>query len=353
MKKIKIRLPDNWHAHLRQYIMLAMITRFFNIYGRVLCMGNTSPLIETVGQAMKYRQEILDQDVLFEPAMCIMLTENTTPSVIWEAKAMGIKFVKFIPQATSQGVSRGVRMDDFEILYPIFEAIQETGMHLLIHAELIAHRGGREIHYLRREEAAVGIVAKYRRDFPQLMITVEHASTAMMINFVLSQDSAYLRATLTPQHAVLTYGDVFDGRGRIIDPFNFCLPVAKTERDRLAVRKAMTGGDIHFFSGPDSAVHWLNDKLAASPKPGIFFGEAELPLSVEIFEEEGALSKFEDFHSRTGAEYYGYPLNTGTLTLAQEEWNSPVMEDGIRYSWGGRTMRWRVIERNGQPMDAL
>ena len=351
MKKIKIRLPDNWHAHLRQYIMLAMITRFFNIYGRVLCMGNTSPLIETVGQAMKYRQEILDQDVLFEPAMCIMLTENTTPSVIWEAKAMGIKFVKFIPQATSQGVSRGVRMDDFEILYLIFEAIQETGMHLLIHAELIAHRGGREIHYLRREEAAVGIVAKYRRDFPQLMITVEHASTAMMINFVLSQDSAYLLATLTPQHAVLTYGDVFDRTGRIIDPFNFCLPVAKTKEDCQAVRMAMTSGDERFFFGADSAPHWMIDKLKAPPKPGVFFGEAEFPLLVEIFEREGALGRIEDFTSRFGAEYYGYPLNTETLTLVREEWKSRAGDENIRYTLGGRTMKWRVIERNGQPID--
>lgn len=309
-------------------------------------MGNTSPLIETAQQALEYKQNILDQSVLFEPVMCIMLTQDTTPAVIREAKRVGIRFVKFIPVGTSTGAVKGLRLDDLDVLYRLFPVIEAEGMFLLIHAELISRRYGKDIPHIEREEAAMKLIVRFRRDFPTLKITIEHASTARMIYFVWNQDSAYMRATLAPQHALLTFEDVCDGVGRVINPYNFCLPVAKTKDDRRVVRMAMASGDIHFFAGSDSAPHWLKDKLVETPKAGIFFGEAELPLSLEIFEEEDALVHFENFHSRTGAKYYGFPLNSETLTLVQENWESRVMDEDIRYTWGGRKMRWRVIERN-------
>lgn len=344
MKKYYFRQFDNWHAHPRQDELLAVVYKYFNIYGRVLCMGNTDPLIETADDAFMYRKKILSHDVSFEPVMCIMLTNDTTPEMIYEAARRGIKFVKFIPVGTSQGAVKGLRIDDFKELYRIFSAVEECGMHLLIHAEFISFRGGEEIHFLKREELALQIIAVYRFRFPLMKITIEHASTRKMIEFIKEGNKDYLRATLTPQHALLTYFDVFDSDDKMINPFNYCLPVVKTEDDRQAVREAMTSGDPRFFAGTDAAPHWKWKKESDNPPPGIFFGASEFLQYFKVFEAMGELERFEDFTSRFGAEYYAFPLNVKQITIVEEERTSPVEEDGIRFCLGGEKMNFQIIE---------
>jgi dihydroorotase len=281
--------------------------------------------------------------------MTIMLTGDTTRETILEAAKAGVKFVKFIPVGTSTGAVKGLRIDDFKELYEIFPAVVETGMHLLLHAEFMSERNGQEILLLEREEKAIGAVFIYHSRFPDMKITVEHASTASMIEFVQSCDSN-VRATLTPQHAILTYSDVFDLKGRMINPFNYCLPVLKKESDRQAVVRAMTSGDERFFAGTDAAPHWLKQKAGDTPPPGIFFGFTEYLRYLEVFEKENAMDRFEDFTSRFGAEYYGFQLNNETITLVQEEWKTQLSGHGVRYCLGGETLRWKVIERNGDPI---
>jgi len=332
------------------YKLFLAIYHHFNIYGRVLCIGNTSPLIETAYDAIHYKEDVLEQRVLFEPVMCIMLTQDTTPEMIYEAAKKGIKFVKFIPVGTSHGANKGLRLDDFMELYEIFPAIEGTGLHLLIHAEFMSGQDGKEIPLLDREEIAIASVSIYHNRFPGMQITVEHVSTARMIDFVKSRDSASIRATLTPHHAVLTYSDVFDHKDRMINPFNYCLPVLKRESDRQAVAQAMISGDERFFAGTDAAPHWIRHKKSNKPPPGISFGSSEYLRYLEVFEGEGAIDKFEDFTSRFGAEYYGYSLNKETITVVQEEWKSPLSENGIRYCLGGEMLRWKIIERNGDPI---
>ena len=144
-----------------------------------------------------------------------------TPEMIYEAARKGIKFVKFIPVGTSYGASRGLRLDDFDSLFKIFVAIEDAGLHLLVHAELISSHSGTEIHLIDREEAAIPIIDRYHKLFSGMKITVEHASTAKMINFIRSC-SGNVRATLTPQHALMTYDDVFDPCDNMINPYNYC-----------------------------------------------------------------------------------------------------------------------------------
>lgn len=344
MKKMRIRMPDNWHGHLRQDDLLDRVARHFNIYGRVLCMGNTKPLIETADDALQYKSNILEKGVSFEPVMCIMLTQDTTPETIFDAVEKGIRFVKFIPVGTSTGAVKGLRLDDFDSLYKIFPVIEETGCHLLIHSELVSDSRGKEIHLLDREETAIRIIADFHNCFQRMKITVEHASTAAMINFIRRAESLNLRATLAPQHAVLTYADVFNIKGELLDPYCYCLPVVKRERDRKAVVEAMVSGDERFFAGADSAPHWAHLKASSSPPPGIFFGPAEFPLWFEIFEIKSALSKLEDFTSRFGAEYYGFPLNQEFVYVIWEDWKLLEIEDGIHYSMGGITLSHRIIK---------
>ena len=333
MKEIHtFRTPDNWHIHPRNGKLLGLIYHNFNIYGRALCMGNLKKLIETTDEAFDYRQEIIDKGALFEPVMCIMLTQDTTPEMVREADRRGIKFVKFIPVGTSHGASKGLRIDGFESLFRIFEVIAECGMFLLVHAELMYDSDGRKIHFIDREEEAIGCIYVYLDNFPNLKITIEHASTATMINFIRLQPlNINIGATLAPQHGILTYDMVFGDKSwppENVD--NFCLPVAKTELDRQAVVAAMISGDSRFYAGTDAAAHWASDKDSDKIPPGVFFGRYEYLRSLETFDNAGALKKFDDFWSRFGAERYGFPLNKGKIRVAREEWKQPVGEDGIR-----------------------
>ena len=345
MNKYTFRLLDNWHIHPRQDELMDAIIHHFSIYGRALCMGNTKPLIETPDGALLYRSDILSRKVLFKPVMCIMLTQDTTPEMIYEAARKGIKFVKFIPVGTSYGASRGLRLDDFDSLFKIFVAIEDAGLHLLVHAELISSHSGTEIHLIDREEAAIPIIDRYHKLFSGMKITVEHASTAKMINFIRSC-SGNVRATLTPQHALMTYDDVFDSCDNMINPYNYCLPVLKREADRLAVAQVMVSGDERFFAGTDAAPHWAYQKDSDSPPAGIFFGSTECLQYLKVFKEASAISRFEDFTSRFGAETYGFSLNTGTITVVQEEWITPIQENGIRFCMGGELLNYKIVEVN-------
>jgi dihydroorotase len=308
-------------------------------------MGNTLPLIETASDAISYQNSIKRLGVLFEPIMTIMLTQSTTPEMIFEAAQKGIRFVKFIPIGTSTGAIKGLRIDDFEKLYEIFPAIIENGMHLLLHAELMFERSGREISLLEREVKAISVISMFHFKFPKMKITIEHASTVNMIGFVKLCDSENIRATLTPHHALLSYSDVFDQEGRIINPFNYCLPVLKREVDRQAVVEAMVSGDERFFAGTDAAPHWALSKTGENPPAGIFFGSSEYLRYLEVFEREKAMNRFENFTSRFGAEYYGYSLNEENITVAQNDWVQPEGEHRVGFCMGGEKLRWKIIKR--------
>ena len=347
MEERTFKQGDNWHAHLRQDKVLAQVAPYFNVYGRVMCMGNTDPLIETPEDAARYRNEILFQGVEFEPVMTIMLTDKTTPETIIKAKEAGFKFIKFIPVGTSTGAVRGLRLFDFGPLYGIFSVIEEMGLHLLLHAELIEDTGGNEIHIIDREARAIDAVSLYQKHFPDMKITIEHVSSKEMINFVRSIENGNVSATVALQHAMFIYPQVFDRFHWCISPQKYCFPIVKWEDDREAVIEIMTSGDERFFYGADSAPHLKKYKTSFDPKPGSFFGKAESSVLLSIFDKAGAINRFEDFYSCFGAKTYNFPLNKKTITFVKEEWTTTESDDDIGFCMGGEIIQWKIKEING------
>lgn len=347
------RQPDNWHGHVREGKLMRVVLPYFNFYGRLLCMGNTKELVETPVQALRYRKEVGQQGAKFEPVPCIMLTNNTTPNLVYLAHEAGIKFVKFIPVGTSTGASKGLRLDDFDRLFRILPVIAECGMHFLVHCELLDEGDPDSlIAYIDREDRGLPCIMKYSSIVPDLNITIEHASTAKAINYVRSCNDGRVAATLTPQHAILIYDRVFGNNPlKPKFPYNFCLPVAKTEADRRAVEKAMISGDERFFAGSDAAPHWITDKEKKMPNAGVFFGDSELIRYFLIFAQNGAEEKFQGFMSEYGARRYGFPLNEGTITIEDREWQTPLEKDGLRFCLGGQILPFRVTEINGKPIE--
>src|SRR5437764_443697 len=92
----------------------------------------------------------------------------------------------------------------------------------------------------------------------------------------------------TPHHLVINRNALFAGGLR---PHAYCLPVAKREEHRLAVRRAATSGSRKFFLGTDSAPHAVESKESACGCAGIFNAPFALETYAAVFEEEGALDR--------------------------------------------------------------
>jgi dihydroorotase len=124
-------------------------------------------------------------------------------------------------------------------------------------------------------------------------------------------------------------------------PHAYCLPVAKREKHRLSIRKAATSGSAKFFLGTDSAPHAREAKESACGCAGIFNAPFALESYATVFEEEGALDKFEAFASVNGARFYGLPLNESSVALERAAIEVPDMIDGIVPFHASETLRWK------------
>ena len=114
------------------------------------------------------------------------------------------------------------------------------------------------------------------------------------------------RTTITAHHLIINRNAIFQGG---IRPHLYCLPIAKREKHRLALRRAATSGRASFFLGTDSAPHAIPTKETACGCAGIFTAACALELYAEVFEDEGALDRFEAFASLHGPAFYRLPVN--------------------------------------------
>jgi len=345
MEKITIRKPDDFHAHLRQGEMLRnVVSSTSSVFRRAVAMGNLSVPVVTGDDAVSYRSEIMaSAGNDFQSIMTIMLVKRSTPEIVEAAyNNAGVKVLKLIPGQTSTGSDQGVSFYELEKYYPVLEKVQSLGMIFSVHLELAAEENGPPIALIERERRAIPILKKLTADFPDLKIAVEHATTRELIEAVKAA-GPNVAAGLTYHHAVVTYDEVINKEGKIIDAFKYCMPVAKTDDDCRAVIEAMTSGNPKFFFGSDSAPHPIEKKQSENPPAGIFTAPVALPGLAEIFEKEGRLERLEDFVSKFGAEFYGMPLNTGRLELVKEDWAAPEMAGNVKVFRGGETFKWKIV----------
>ena len=317
--RLVIRRPDDWHVHLRDGAMLAAVApHTARQFARAIVMPNLVPPITTIAAARAYRDRILaavPTGIAFTPLMTAYLTDDADAAEIAEGHAQGVfTACKLYPAHATTNSSHGVT--DVKRLYPVLEAMQRIGMPLLIHGEVTDH----EVDIFDREAAFIdrtltGLV----RDFPALKIVFEHITTADAADFV--RDSGPLiAATITPQHLHINRNAMFEGG---IRPHAYCLPVAKREQHRLAIRAAAVSGNPKFFLGTDSAPHAREAKEAACGCAGIFNAPFALESYVAVFEAEGALDKFEGFASEHGPRFYGLPLNEERVVLEKRAVSVP------------------------------
>ncbi len=189
-------------------------------------------------------------------------------------------------------------------------------MPLLIHGEVTDP----EIDIFDREAVFIErVLDPLRRRLPELRIVLEHITTEEAVAYV-GAGGPNLAATITAHHLIINRNAIFAGG---IRPHLYCLPIAKREKHRRALRRAATSGNPAFFLGTDSAPHAVPTKETACGCAGIFTAPAALELYAEVFEEEGALDHFEAFASLNGPDFYHLPVNEGRVTLRRETWTVP------------------------------
>lgn len=340
--RLTIRRPDDWHVHLRDGAMLQTVAAHTaRQFGRAIVMPNLTPPVTSIAAAEAYRDRImaaLGEPADFMPLMTCYLTDHSDPVEIAAGHAAGVfTACKLYPAHATTNSAHGVT--DIRQMTGVLETLQRIGMPLLIHGEVT----DRDIDIFDREAVFVErVLTPLTRDYPALKIVLEHITTAEAAAFVT--EAAYpIAATITPQHLLINRNAIFDGGLR---PHAYCLPVLKREAHRLAVRRAAVSGSPRFFLGTDSAPHVVGAKESGCGCAGIFNAPFALEAYASVFEQEGALDRFEAFASEHGARFYGLPLNEGKVTLVREDVTVPArMGEGdtaVVPFMAGETIGWRM-----------
>lgn len=343
MTSLTIQTPDDWHLHFRDGdMLLETVPATARQFARAIVMPNLVPPVTNAAMALAYRDRIMaarPAGSQFQPLVTLYLTDKTSAQDIIDAKAAGIVAAKLYPAGATTNSSHGVGALD--ALYPVFETMAEQGMLLLIHGEVTEH----QIDIFDREKVFIDrylqhIVAR----IPALKVVFEHITTADAAAFV-SEASANVAATITPQHLLLNRNDLLVGGVR---PHNYCLPVLKRRTHQEALRAAVATGSPKFFLGTDSAPHEKHRKESACGCAGCYSAHSAIELYAQVFDDLGCLDKLEGFASHHGADFYGLPRNSGTVTLVKQQWQVPAeitLPNGnpIVPFFAGETLNWKLL----------
>jgi dihydroorotase len=343
--RLTLRRPDDWHLHLRDGAMLrAVLPYTARQFGRAIVMPNLRPPVTGIERARAYRDEILaalPEGLSFTPLMTCYLTDATDADEIVRGFREGVfAAAKLYPAHATTNSDHGVT--DLAKLRPVLERMQEAGMPLLIHGEVT----DAEVDIFDREAVFIDrVMAPLLDDFPALKVVFEHVTTEDAVEFVRTHaGSGRLGATITAHHLLINRSHIFQGG---IRPHLYCLPIAKRERHRLALRRAAGSGEACFFLGTDSAPHTVAAKESACGCAGLFTAPAAIELYAEAFDEMGALDRLEAFASLNGPRFYGLPPNEERIVLERRPAAVPdtvPVEGGaaVLPFRGGENLSWRL-----------
>jgi dihydroorotase len=343
MKSLTFARPDDWHLHLRDGAMMrAVLPYTARDFARAIIMPNLVPPVVTGAQAVAYRGRILaalPDGLDFEPLMTLYLTEDTDPDDVAAAHASGlVKAVKLYPAGATTNSASGVA--DFDKVRGVLERMADIGLPLCVHGEVTQA----DIDIFDREAVFIDrVLDPIRRATPGLRVVMEHITTSNAVDYARAQDDT-LGATITTHHLVINRNHILAGG---IRPHYYCLPVAKREEHRIALRGAATSGEARFFLGTDSAPHTDANKLLPCGCAGCFTAPNTLPILAQVFEQDGALDNLEAFASRNGPAFYGLPVNPEQITLTKTPPDLPshvdtddgpvtVFDPGFDLTWSAR-----------------
>ena len=339
---LTIRRPDDWHVHLRDGVMLTdVVNHTARQFARAIIMPNLKPPVTTVAAGRAYRDRIMaavDPSLGFTPLMTAYLTDTINPAELRRGKEQGVfTAAKMYPANATTNSAHGVT--DVKNIHDVLDVMEDVGMPLLVLGG-VTHKDvdifDREADFI--DEVMIGLI----KEHPGLKVVFEHITTQEAAEFVMEAGDN-VGATITPHHLRYNRNAIFEGG---IRPHYYCLPIAKREKHRLALRKAATSGSRKFFLGTDTAPHAVGAKESACGCAGVFNAPYAMESYALTFEEEGALDKLEKFASVNGPKFYGLPLNEEKITLTKKEQTVPdrltLSETDIIPFHAGETLGWSV-----------
>jgi dihydroorotase len=323
---LTITRPDDWHLHVRDGAALQhVVPHTARCFARAIIMPNLKPPVTTVQQALAYRDRILASlpaDFAFEPLMTLYLTDNTSPTEIRLAvENPHVHAVKYYPAGAT-----------------VLEVMEELGLPLLLHGEVTDPA----VDVFDREAVFIEtVLIPLLQRYPKLRVVLEHITTQQAVEFIqATQDN--VAATITAHHLLMNRNAMFQGGLR---PHHYCLPVLKRELHRQALIKVATSGNPKFFLGTDSAPHAKSAKESACGCAGMYTAYTAIEFYAEAFEQASALDKLEGFSSFYGADFYGLPRNTDSITLTKQEWSIPqtlaFADETLIPLRAGETVTWK------------
>lgn len=342
MKTFTLVKPDDAHLHLRDGGYLSRtVPDTAQRFARAVVMPNLSSPVITVDQAREYRARIMAHVPVqfnFQPWMTLYLSEQMSPEIVAEAKASDrVIGFKLYPKGATTHSMAGV--SNLEKIYPLLSELQVQNMPLLIHGESIDPLSD----IFDREKLFLTQLAELIKQFPKLRIVLEHITTAIAVDFIMSAP-VQIAATITPHHLLLNRNDLLAGGVR---PHYYCLPILKRHSDQKALIAAATSGNPKFFLGTDSAPHAAQTKETSCGCAGIYSAHAALELYAEVFEQVGCLDRLEAFSSHFAADFYQWSRNLERITLVKKSWEVPESlpfgEERLVPLRAGEAVKWRLL----------
>lgn len=344
MDTLTLHRPDDWHLHVRDNDVLALVVPHTAAqFARAIIMPNLRPPITTTEQALAYRDRVLaavPEGMQFTPLMTLYLTNKTPADEIHKAHQSGaITGIKLYPAGATTHSDAGVT--DIKKTFDTLAAMEEIGLPLLVHGEVT----DQDVDVFDREQVFIDKqLVPVVTQFPKLKIVLEHVTTRQGIDFV-NQSGANIAGTITAHHLLMNRNAMFTGG---IRPHHYCLPVLKRETHRQALIAAATSDNGKFFLGTDSAPHSKGLKESACGCAGIYTAHAAMELYAEAFEQAGCLDKLQGFASLHGPAFYGLAVNEDTITLQKQTWqvpdSYPMGNDSVVPLRAGESVCWKLVK---------
>ncbi len=344
MTTITLIQPDDWHAHLRDGLALKRtVPDLARQFSRAICMPNLVPPVKTVAEAEQYRDRIMahvPEGIAFDPRMVLYFTNNTSADEVKKIKdSAHVNAIKLYPAGATTNSDSGV--SDISQVYNVIEKMEEYQVPLLLHGE-VTHK---HVDIFDREKRFLDeVLAPLLQKFPKLKLVLEHITTAEAAEFVLAQGD-HVAATITPQHLLFNRNDMLVGG---VKPHFYCLPILKRQTHQAKLLEVATSGSPKFFLGTDSAPHSKNAKENACGCAGCYSAPTAIELYAQAFDQVGKIDRLEGFASLFGADFYGLPRNTSTITLVKEDMVIPESFDYLDGEkiiplYAGQTIQWRKV----------
>lgn len=321
--------PLDMHLHLRDGGLLEIVAPLSAAaFAGGVIMPNLIPPVDSLERLLNYRAAITRAAApqRFVPLMALFFRRYSQAELV--AAKPHIVGIKLYPAGVTTNSAGGVA--DLADADSTLALMEQLGIPLLVHGETHGFVLDREIEFLPTYD-------RIARQFPKLMIVMEHITTRQAAAFL--DEHPNIHATITLHHLLITLDDVAGG---LLNPHLFCKPIAKRPEDRDALLDLALQAHPKVMFGSDSAPHAIHAKESAGCAAGVFSAPVALPLLAALFAEHGALARLQAFVSDNARRIYQLDLPQSHVQLEPRLWTVPAQYGSVVPFYAGQELAWQA-----------